>query len=153
VVKILQQLNIRPSEKVLFDKNANKTLSHEEELVDMLDTLFMQVCDITDMRMYSFKVDIKICRDYDELNALYEQFFKSDLHFKRSFYFYDPNSIYVAQEGVQRDIMGHEIAHAIISHYFVVPPPVKIQEVLAMYVEYNLRHTAEAILCKEEPKK
>jgi len=33
----------------------------------------------------------------------------------------------------------HEIAHAVISHYFIVPPPAKIQEVLAGYVEYDLR--------------
>ena len=38
-------------------------------------------------------------------------------------------------------VLGHEIGHAVISHYFVVLPSVKVQEVLAVYVEYQLRKT------------
>jgi len=38
--------------------------------------------------------------------------------------------------------LGHEIGHAVISNYFVVQPPIRIQEVLAGYVEYQLRKAA-----------
>jgi hypothetical protein len=33
---------------------------------------------------------------------------------------------------------GHEMAHAAISNFFVAIPPVKVSELFAMYVEYNL---------------
>lgn len=35
------------------------------------------------------------------------------------------------------------MGHALMSHYFVVQPSVKIQEVLAGYVEYQLRKSKE----------
>jgi hypothetical protein len=42
-------------------------------------------------------------------------------------------------------MLGHEIAHAIISSFFIVPPPEKIQEVLAGYVDYSLLKKSRAI--------
>jgi hypothetical protein len=36
-------------------------------------------------------------------------------------------------------MIGHEMSHAIISRYFGIPAPVKVQEVSSMYVEYNLK--------------
>ncbi len=36
-------------------------------------------------------------------------------------------------------LLGHEMGHVIISHYFVVPPSYRIQEVLTGYVEFQLR--------------
>ena len=51
------------------------------------------------------------------------------------------NTIYASAENFKIGVIGHEIAHAVISHYFVVQPSVKIQEVLAGYVEYQLRKT------------
>ena len=41
--------------------------------------------------------------------------------------------------GPRKGILMHEMSHAIISRFFPVPAPVKVQEVLAMYVEYNLQ--------------
>jgi hypothetical protein len=44
-------------------------------------------------------------------------------------------------------VLGHEIAHAIMSHYFVVLPSEKIQEVLAGFVEYQLRKNVTLAKC------
>jgi hypothetical protein len=60
-----------------------------------------------------------------------------------SFYVYDLNTIYVSAGSFKREVLGHEIAHAVISHYFVVQPPMKAQEVLAGYVEYQLREATK----------
>jgi len=56
-----------------------------------------------------------------------------------SFYVNDISAIYISGENFRREILGHEIAHAIINHYFVVSPPIKVQEILAKYIEYQLR--------------
>jgi hypothetical protein len=50
--------------------------------------------------------------------------------------------VYISYPEMTIGMLGHKIAHAIISHYFVVPPPAKIQEVLAGYVEYSIRKSA-----------
>ena len=137
--RLAEQLDIRPSDKIITGQSLKSKNSYEEELVQMLDTLFMQVSDILDMHLYSLKTNVKIFKTDVELKDLYNRLFNVNLGDRRSFYVYDLNSIYVSEAAFHPGIIGHELSHAIISHYFVTPAPVKVQEVLSMYVEYNLR--------------
>lgn len=107
-------------------------------LTDMLDSLFTKVCDIMDMQLYSYQGTIKVCRDAEQLNSVYRVIFGRDLTLS-SFYVNDLNTIYIDQQHFTQWVLGHEMSHAIQCHYFVVPPPVKVSEVLAGYVEYQLR--------------
>lgn len=137
--RLAEQLNIRASDKIITGQPLKSKGSYEEELAQALDTLFMRVSDILDMRLYSLKTSIKICKTDVELNNVYNHLFNSSLGPRRSFYVYDLNSIYVSEAAFQPGIIGHELSHAVISHYFSIPAPVKVQEVLSMYVEYDLR--------------
>lgn len=140
IPSLIRQLNISSSQDVLAGKAMRKSFSYSgAELADMIDTLYAQVCDILDMHLYSLQINIKICPGDRDLSGLYNNLFGKDLGGRYSFYVYDNNTVYVSAEHFKQEIMGHEIAHGIINHYFVVPPPVKVQEVLAMYVEYQLR--------------
>jgi len=136
---LARKLNVRASDRMLAGKYA---AGEGVWLTDMLDTLFIQVCDILDMQLYSFRGTIKICKDAKQLNDIYYNFFQKDIK-TRSFYAYSLNTIYTSADNFSREIIGHEIAHAVISHYFVVLPSVRIQEVLAMYVEYQLRQAGQ----------
>lgn len=138
-----RQLNIRPSDKILAGKNLSAKSSPEAEFADMLDALFIHVCDILDMQLYTMQVDIKVCQDYGHLSRIYNGLFSSDLGGRKSFYVAGLNAIYISRDSFRREMLGHEMAHAIMSRYFVVQPPVKIQEILAMYVEYNLRKASK----------
>lgn len=137
---LLRQLNISPADKLLSGKSPeNRNLnSPEEEFAASLDALFIRVSDILDMHLYTFNSTIKICRDYAHLKRVYNRIFDRELN-SLSFYVYDLNTIYISAENFKAGILGHEIAHTLISRYFVVSPPVKIQEVLCGYVEYQLR--------------
>ena len=139
--RLVQQLNIHPSDKISVGESLNAKNSYEEELVQMLDTLFLQVSDILEMHMYSFKINIKIFKNDTELSDIYRRLFNSSLGGRASFYSYDLNSVYVSEDVFKPEIIGHEMAHAIICHYFPTPVPIKIQELLAMYTEYSLRRT------------
>jgi hypothetical protein len=103
-----------------------------------LDALFLEVSDILDIHIYSFHGDIKLLPDENSINSQFRKFFEIDLG-ERSFYLPERNAIYISLADLTLGMLGHEIAHAIICRYFVVPPPAKIQEVLAGYVEYTLR--------------
>lgn len=139
---LARHLNIRPSDELLVGKTGGMRFSGDSSLADMVDTLFMQVCDILDMQLYSFEGNLKVCQEPGQLNNIYKNLFDRDLN-SHSFYVYDLNTIYISADNFSREILGHEIAHAVISHYFVVLPSVKIQEVLAMYVEYQLRRATQ----------
>jgi len=110
----------------------------KDALSKTLDALFLEVSDILDIHIYSFHADIKLLPDQDSVNSQFKKFFKQGFN-ERSFYLPETNTIYVSFADLTLGMLGHEIAHAIISRYFVVPPPAKIQEVLSGYVEYTLR--------------
>jgi len=107
-------------------------------LADTLDALYLEVSDILDLHIYSYHGKIYLLRDKDSVSSVFFQYFGRSFP-ERSFYLHEKNSIYISCADITLGMLGHEIAHAIISHYFVVPPPAKIQEVLAGYVEYDLR--------------
>jgi len=141
---LIQQLNISLSDRFLAGESSGEGFSLEGEFAGMLDTLFSRVSNILDMQVYSFKGSIKICRDSAQLNYIYHHIFNNDpRNTTRSFYAYEVNTVYTSPENFKLGIIGHEMAHAIISHYFVVLPSVKIQEVLCAYVEYQLRSAGQ----------
>lgn len=130
--ELARELDIHPLDKIISGG------SYSSDLGGMVDTLFSQVCDILDMRLYSFRGNIKICRDDAQVSEIYRNLFDKPLN-NHSFYVYDTNTVYISNDHFKKEILGHEIGHAVISHYFVVLPSVKIQEVLAVFVEYQLR--------------
>lgn len=143
IPKLLQQLNISPSDNLLVGRPMNKEFSSEAGLAEMLDVLFLQACDILDMHIYSFHGTVKISKDSVRLNDIYNYLFNKNAA-TRSFYVYDLNTIYTSADNFTRGVIGHEVAHAVISHYFVVQPSIKIQEILAMYVEYQLKRGGQS---------
>ena len=138
ITGLLQKLNISAAEKLLVGKEDDGSFSSETGLADMVDAIFLLACGVLDMNLYSYHGTIKICRDSSQLNGIYGNLFKQNTTL-RSFYVNDLNTVYTSVDNFSRGVIGHEIAHAVISHYFVVLPSVKIQEVLAMYVEYQLK--------------
>jgi hypothetical protein len=137
---LVRQLNITPTDRLLAGKSIKEGSSTEEGLADALDVLFLWVSDILDMHIYSFSGNIKVCLDQEQVNGIYNDMFGRDLpSFAYSFYVYDTNTIYISAEHFRREVIGHEMSHAIINHYFPIQAPVKVQEILSKYVEYQLR--------------
>jgi hypothetical protein len=140
ISKLSQQLNITTTDKILAGRNIDNDIASEHGIAGMVDILYSLVGDMVDMHVYNFKGNIKICRDQAQLNSIYRNLFGQDLlSYMVSFYVNDTSTIYISEESFRREVLGHEIAHAIINHYFVVSPPVKVQEILAKYIEYQLR--------------
>jgi len=114
------------------------TQDSDEILANLLDALYLEVSDILDIHIYSYHGKIRILPDQDSVGRAFKKIFSIDFD-ERSFYIYDNNTIYISLSDLNIGMLGHEFAHAIISNYFVVPPPAKVQEVLSGYVEYTLR--------------
>jgi hypothetical protein len=141
--ELVRSLDVRASDKIMAGESLQSKNTSEEELAKALDSLFLQVSDILEMHLYSLKTAVKVCGGDAQLKDIYARMFNADLGGRKSFYVYDLGAIYISKESFKREILGHELSHVIISNYFVIPTPVKIQEVLSMYVEYNLRRTAQ----------
>ncbi len=129
---LAMKLDVRMQDVLQTDEVAGGSLT------GMLDALFSRVCDILDMHLYSYEGTVKICANADQLSSIFERMFGRKTT-APSFYVSELNTIYVDQENFTKWVVGHEMGHAIMSHYFVVPPPEKVSEVLSGYVEYQLR--------------
>jgi len=110
----------------------------EDILSDKLDAIFKRAEEILDMYPARVNVTINIYNNQEELNKIYEEFF-GEPNTAISFYIYKTNTIYTIESRLNENILSHEMAHCIIDHYFVVLPPRKIQEMLAVYVDVHLK--------------
>jgi hypothetical protein len=125
---------------VYSQNGSNSGESVSNMLAKTLDGLYQEVSDILDIHIYSFKGTIQVLADQKSLADMFKRTYGLEFN-ERSIYFFEKNTIYISLADMNVGILGHEISHAIISHYFVVPPPARIQEVLCGYVEYSLRKT------------
>ena len=142
VLKLTQDLHITAADKILAGKSIGEDIASESPLPGRIDILYGLVGDMVDMHVYNFKGSIKICQDQVKLNSIYKKLFDKGLaSYMVSFYVNETSTIYISGENFRREVLGHEIAHAIINHYFVISPPIKVQEILAKYIEYQLRKT------------
>jgi len=140
ISKLSQQINITATDKILAGKSIGEDFSSEPDLARTADILYGLVSDMLDMHIYNFKGSIKICKDKAHMDRVYRGFFRKDIEpYILAFYVNENSTIYISAEDFRREVLGHEIAHAIMNHYFVVSPPIKVQEILSKYVEYQLR--------------
>lgn len=107
-------------------------------LSNNLDSLYLEIINILDLRLTEYHGIIKIFSSKVELNSEFKNIFGVTLP-SSAYYDHENNTLYFSLETMTLGMLGHEIAHAIISHYFVVPPPEKIQEILSGYVEFKLK--------------
>ena len=133
ILRRVDFFSLRP-EQILDDKiqNLNQVSS------DVIDAIYLETSDILDIHMYSFRGKIKFLDSAKSVQDVFRKYSGYKMN-ERSFYFHDKKTIYISLEDATLGMLGHEIAHAIISHYFVVPPSTKVQEVLCGYVDYNLK--------------
>lgn len=130
-----RELTKRP---LYFDQAARYgEVTTSGEICYRLDKLYNRVQDVLGMSPKTPKIKIEIFKDRDELNDEFAKIFGKPGDF-RSFYVYKYNTIYTSESDIEDSVMIHEIAHAIIDHYFSVIPPEAVREILASYVDAHL---------------
>lgn len=136
VYEVLQKLNVKYFLHL-------STIPSESEpgvpgmLKDALDAIYLEVSDVLDIHMYSLRINLRIVPSVADISRNLEKHMdiKTDLP---SYYYLDKNIIFISFEELRAGMLAHEVAHAIISHYFVVPPPPRVQEILTGYVEFSI---------------
>ncbi|RKY40948.1 MAG: hypothetical protein DRP85_07550 [Candidatus Makaraimicrobium thalassicum] len=104
-------------------------------------------------KRFSFTEDISLARSrvdrlIDRVQSILDMY-PDNLHVKIDLfpeykkgliakYKYRVNTVTVYADKVTDGILAHEFAHAVICNYFDTPPPAKMQEILARYVDKYL---------------
>ena len=133
---ILRKLNterLRPEYVLAREKSGFAGL-----LAEIVDTIYLEASDILDIHSYNLKATIKFVSTTEDVAAILRAYTHSSST-EASFYLHDNRTIYIAVSDLTLGMLGHEMGHALISHYFVVPPPMKVQEVLCGYIDFHLQ--------------
>ena len=126
-----------------FSEKVGRGGELDNMVASTLDAIYLEVSDILDIHMYDLNIDLEILPDRAALASILKPYIGGKTVDMPSFYYYDKNRIYISLADLNSGMLGHEIGHAIVTHYFVVPPPAKLQEVLSGYVEYSIRKHAK----------
>lgn len=90
-----------------------------------IDRIIERVEAILDMHPKNFNISIYLEKTHRDPQ-------------RRAFYEHKTRYIHVSIEDSSEGVFAHEIAHAVMNQYFSSPPPSKIQEILAQYVDKYL---------------
>ncbi|MFA5275582.1 MAG: hypothetical protein WC417_01655 [Candidatus Omnitrophota bacterium] len=125
--------SISSSERALF----SGSYPIEERISARLNSLLLRVEKILGMNVPFMHLKIKILKNRLELEQEYSKLFGAVQNY-RSFYLHSQATIYTSMQDISDSVISHEMAHAVIDHYFKVIPPEKTAELLATYVDSHL---------------
>lgn len=139
-LKVLnRRINLRFSD---FYSPRNYRETPESSVTELIggkmDAIFNRVEEILDMYPSKVRVTVNVYKRQEDLDRVYEEIF-NEPNTAPSFYIYKTNTIYTTESAINESILAHEMAHCIIDHYFVILPPRKIQEMLAVYADVHLK--------------
>jgi hypothetical protein len=102
-----------------------------------VDKIVERVCSILDIRPLNLRFGIMLYKTEVEFAAAYKATGISGPA-PVAFYSHITRSIAVITGKITDRIIAHEIAHAVLCIYFDTPPPARMQEILAQYVDKHL---------------
>ena len=109
-----------------------------------VDKIVETICSLLDMHPPNLRFGITLYLTQSEVTSAYYQASGTANAYNArgaagaapiAFYSHSPRNIVVAIDNITDNILAHEIAHAIIGAYFVTPPPARMQEILAQYMD------------------
>ncbi len=124
--------NIGSSFSFFLDRSRGRELTAKR-----VDQLVKAVSAVLGMPVLNLRFSVYVYERQEDLDNRYFA-----LTGKRpgpaAFYDHKSKSIAVSLARVSKNILAHEIAHAVICSYFNFPPPAPMQEILARYVDEHL---------------
>lgn len=102
-----------------------------------VDKIMEKVQAALDMHPSDMRILIVLYPDYKTLEKKFREFTVTG-NTPLAFYANRTKTIYVDVKSITDGVLAHEMAHGVINFYFNTPPPAKMQEILAQYVDLHL---------------
>lgn len=109
-------------------------------LDEFLNRLSKRVQLFLDMPPSRMKIRIKLHEDLKELSWAYATKGGDASKYNKVHAFYEPNTetIHLQTKNLSIEILAHEMAHAVIDHYFSIQIPRGVGELLSQHVEKEI---------------
>lgn len=121
--------------KYMLPREERETI--EEEVKDKIDLIIEKVQTVLDMFPEKINFSIVIHLSTAGVQKDYQRIYSRDVDYIAFFSPRENTVFFSANNGTLR-VVAHEIGHVVAEHYFTVPPPPKIHEVLAQYAEAHI---------------
>lgn len=105
-----------------------------------IDALFRRSRELLGMHGFVNKINIRIYPNREQLDRAFFEIYGTESA-ARAWYTHERLTVYVQLDDLHEGILAHELAHAVIDHYLMIPPPPETAEILARYVDTNLKGT------------
>lgn len=109
----------------------------QDELRNKLNNIVEKVMAVLEMYPKNLRFTLVLLPDAREVQRVYRENFGKEVNYIA---FYSPKhkTMYLSIRDIELRVIAHEIGHVVVDHYFDVPPPVKIHEVLAQFAETHI---------------
>lgn len=134
IKKVSHKISVRGVSRLKLPKEA----SPETELAAKCDILFERAEEVLDMYPPGIHVTLKVTASHDTISEVHRAQYAAGTD-AVAIYLYESNSIYAWAKEISESVLIHEMAHCVLDHYFQVRPPRKIEELLAMHVDAQMR--------------
>ncbi len=125
--------------KVRAHRDQKKGVTLEDEVILKLDTIMEKAEIALDMFPDGLHVRVILLETADILTQEFNVKYGKNVEYIA---YYSPaeDTIYLAVSEASLTVIVHEIGHAIVERYFEVRPPYKIHELLAQFVEKQIKN-------------
>jgi len=110
--------------------------SPRELAAQAMDAVYQEVSDVLGISAYFVEGDIRVFPDRKTLSQEFQALFGRGFE-ERACYVHETGTVYLSFEDLTLGVLSHEMAHVLMSHYFVIPPSPRLQEILSGYIEYH----------------
>jgi len=104
-------------------------------IVSRHEYLFETVADKLDIKLNGLKISVRLVTSLEELRDKYKRLVPDGNMSVTAFYGHADKTIWYAVESLNRELVLHETAHAVLHHYFIQSIPAKVDEIIARTVE------------------
>jgi len=122
-----------------FFFGGKKGVTMEQEAANNMDKVLTRVQEILEMFPKGMQINVSLHKSSKQLSAIHKEIYWVPADYI-AFYARKRNTVYIATKEMDLRVLAHELAHAVIEHYFNNSPPVKLHELMAQYVESQIEN-------------
>ncbi len=103
-----------------------------EEVVAKINFIVEKVMIVLDMFPPRLRFSIVICPNAKQVQKHFHKIYDIDVDYM-AFFSPSRNTVFYSADNANIRVVAHEIGHVVVAHYFKIPPPQRIHELLAQF--------------------
>ena len=108
------------------------------KLEEKLDQIVQKVSGVLEIPLLMFSSNLRIFKDQEAVNAYHKQLHGGMPTHAKAVYVHASNTICASEKDISKDVLVHEMGHALAFHFFQKRPPRAIDELIAMYADEKI---------------